>query len=246
MAGNNTYFVSDIHLGAPYISDPKRHERRIVEWLRSITPDARTLFILGDALDYWYEYRYVVPRGYVRFFAALANMVDAGVRVVWITGNHDIWSFGYLSDELGVEIIDHCTVETIGGKRFYIAHGDIDGEPRPSYRRMQRLFRSRLAQRLFSAIHPRWTVPFAHRWSGHSRVHGTKAPEQLADSDPLLKFARRYNADNPPADYFVFGHRHIVAEAPVTPGSMLYIIGDAFSLFTYARFDGNTFEIKTI
>lgn len=239
-----TYFISDIHLGASYIADPRGHEKRIADWLGKIADDADSLYILGDALDYWYEYRYTVPKGYVRFFGALASLSDSGVKVHWIKGNHDIWIFGYLQSELGIEVHDHHISAEIGGKRFYIAHGDIDGEPRPSYRRLQRLFRCRTAQRIFSAIHPRWTVPFAHRWSGHSRKHGRKAEDLLPADDPLLAFASGYNLKHTPADYFVFGHRHILAEASVAPDSKLFIIGDAFSLFSYAEFDGSSFTVR--
>lgn len=244
MADKKTYFISDIHLGAPYIHDSVEHERRIVEWLYSVAEDAEALYILGDALDYWYEYRYVVPKRYIRFFGALARLSDSGIKIRWIRGNHDIWIFDYLPNELGIEVCDHNIVETIGRKRFYIAHGDIDGELRPSYRRLQKIFRSSIAQRLFSAIHPRWTVPFAHRWSGHSRMHGRKPDETLTADDPLVRFATRYNRENIPVDYFVFGHRHILAEYPIPPHGHLFIIGDAFALFTYGEFDGNQFDVK--
>ena len=92
----NTYFLSDMHLGASYIADPRAHENRVVSFLRSIENDARAVYLLGDVLDYWFEYRSVVPRGYVRFFGQLARMADAGIEIVWFTGNHDIWLFDYV------------------------------------------------------------------------------------------------------------------------------------------------------
>ncbi len=95
-----TYFISDLHLGAGYIPDRIAHERKIVEWLRAIAPTAKTLYLLGDILDYWYEYRTVVPRGYVRFFGALAELADQGTEIVWLKGNHDIWIFDYLPKEI--------------------------------------------------------------------------------------------------------------------------------------------------
>ncbi len=68
---------------------------------------ASALYILGDAIDYWYEYRTVVPRGFVRFFAAIASLTDAGTPVYWLKGNHDIWIFDYLPREIGVKVIDY-------------------------------------------------------------------------------------------------------------------------------------------
>ena len=79
-----TYFLSDVHLGASYIADRRGHEKRLVAFLDSISQDACNLFLLGDILDYWFEYKTVVPRGYVRFFGALARLADSGVRVVWL------------------------------------------------------------------------------------------------------------------------------------------------------------------
>ena len=104
---DKTYFISDLHLGAGYIADTYSHQRRIAAWLRSIAPTARRLFLLGDVIDYWYEYRDVVPRGFVRFLGALAELADSGVEITWLKGNHDIWIFDYLPSELGINVADY-------------------------------------------------------------------------------------------------------------------------------------------
>lgn len=244
MARTLTYFISDLHLGSHCVADPRAHERAIVGWLNSIEPTAKALYILGDALDYWFEYRTVVPRGYVRFFGALARLADAGVEITWLKGNHDIWIFDYLPTEIGLTAVDGIVDRKIGGKRFVMEHGDGVGELRPSYHRMQRIFRNRTCQRLFAAIHPRWTVPFAHRWSSHSRKTGAAAPAKISTTDPLVEFAEEYMAQHGHVDYFMFGHRHTVAEIDVAPDSHLYIIGDAFRRMTYAVFDGEKVEIR--
>ena len=98
-----TYFISDLHLGATYLPDGAAYERRVVRWLESIKDEAKALYMLGDILDYWYEYRTVVPRGYIRFFGALARLADSGVEIYWFIGNHDIWLFDYLRDEIGLK-----------------------------------------------------------------------------------------------------------------------------------------------
>ena len=104
--GAKSYFISDLHLGAPYISDPRAHEARIVSWLEAIAPDAARLYMLGDVMDYWYEYRTVAPRGHVRFLGALARLADSGCEIVWLKGNHDIWIFDYLPREIGLRVVD--------------------------------------------------------------------------------------------------------------------------------------------
>lgn len=115
---NKTYFVSDIHLGAVYIANPREHEAKVVRMLQSFEKDCKTLYLLGDILDYWFEYRTVVPRGYIRFFGQLAHMSDMGINIVWFIGNHDIWLFDYLRDQIGMEVIDGNVVRDIDGKNF--------------------------------------------------------------------------------------------------------------------------------
>ena len=121
---------------------------RVVRFLDSIKDDADVIYLLGDILDYWYEYRYVVPRGFVRFFGKLAELHDRGIRIVWFIGNHDIWIFDYLPSELGVEIVDGYLDEEIDGKHFLMTHGDGIGKLKPSFKLLRRLFRNRVCQRL--------------------------------------------------------------------------------------------------
>ena len=125
------YFISDLHLGASYIADTHKAERRVIEWLESVRGDMGELYLLGDILDYWYEYRYVVPRGYVRFFGKLAELSDAGVKIRWFIGNHDIWIFDYLPCELGIEVIDGSATCEILGQKFFLAHGYASGCMQP-------------------------------------------------------------------------------------------------------------------
>lgn len=236
---DKTYFVSDLHLGASYIADPRNHERRICRWLREIAPSARALYLLGDVLDYWYEYRTVVPRGFTRFFGTLAELADQGVEITWLRGNHDIWIFDYLPAEIGLKVEDGLIRRTIDGRVFVMEHGDGVGEMRRTYRWMRRLFRNRVAQRLYAAIHPRWTVGFAHRWSSHSRLHGEADREELRDDDKLVRFSREYLAGHPEVNYFVYGHRHILAERQIGQDCRVVILGDGFRHMSYAQWDGH-------
>ncbi len=243
---NHTYFISDLHLGAGYIDDPKGHERRIASWLKSIAPTARTLYLLGDVMDYWYEYKTVAPQGHLLFLGALAALADGGTEIVWMKGNHDIWLFDYLRNEVGLKVVDGVIDTEIDGRRFVMEHGDGVGESRCSYRMLRRLFRNRFAQWLYSAIHPRWTVGFAFAWSRHSRLTGRKpsADTVLSENDLLIRFARDYMEANGHVDYFVFGHRHQLVDMTVAPESRLVILGEAFSMMTYGMWDGHTFSLN--
>lgn len=246
-----TYFISDLHIGARYIGDTHAHERRLVAWLRSIAPTARSLYLLGDVLDYWYEYRNVVPRGYVRFLGTLAELADSGVEIIWLKGNHDIWIFDYLPSEIGLTVHDGVLTRRIDGRTFVMEHGDGVGEMRRSYRLMRRLFRNRVAQWLFSGIHPRWTVGFAHAWSSHSRLHGCRPddstePGTLPADDTLVRWSEKYLADHQDVNYFIFGHRHRLIRQRLAHDSELIVLGDGFHLMTYGVWDGSAFHLCRI
>ena len=248
------YFLSDLHLGAPYFSDSKVAERRVVRFLDSIKKDADAIFLLGDVLDYWYEYRYVVPRGFVRFFGKLAELADMGIRIVWFIGNHDIWIFDYLPDELGIEVVDGSLTEEIDGRYFYMTHGDGVGRLKPSFRFIRSMFRNKVCQKLFSGIHPRWTVPFAYRWSDHSR-HSSPLPskndaERMIDN--ITTFSRDYLTQHLEIDYFLYGHLHLLeryeiksnSESSSSKRAEIIVLGEWLSKFSYAYWNGDQLEIK--
>lgn len=245
MAGRTlTYFISDLHLGAGYIPDPREHERRVVSWLRSIAPTARRLYLLGDILDYWWEYRDVVPRGFTRFFGALAELADSGTEIVWFKGNHDIWIYDYLPSEIGLIVHDGIMLTELDGRRFLLEHGDGVGRLPWTFRALRWLFRCRPAQVAFAAIHPRWTVGFAHAWSAHSRKKGGYIPK-AGVGESLVDFAREYNRQAAEkVDYFIFGHQHIVLDRSLDDGARVVILGDWISHFTYAVWDGTQLSIK--
>ena len=241
MPGTKTYFLSDFHLGAKYIDNPRKQEQRIVSFLESIRNDAKEIYLLGDILDYWFEYRYVVPKGYVRFFGKIAELADSGIKIYWFIGNHDIWIFDYLPSELGVEIVDGSQIKQIDGKTIFIAHGDGLGDESRSFRMLRAFFRNRFCQRLYAGIHPRWTVPFALNWSRSNRVNGEDRP--FGCDEPLQRFVTNYKEDQK-IDYFVFGHRHVAVDKSIGNNSRLIILGDWIKLYSYAVYDGNDLRLQ--
>ena len=117
-----TYFVSDVHLGLQ-VGDPAAREARFVEFLRSLPEDTESLYLLGDIWDFWYEYRDVVPKGYVRVFGAIADLIDRGVGVYFFQGNHDVWTYSYF-EELGMKRLEQPALVDVDGKLFCLGHGD--------------------------------------------------------------------------------------------------------------------------
>lgn len=244
--GKKTYFISDLHLGASYISDPRAHERHITDFLKSIEHDAEALYLLGDVMDYWYEYRNVAPRGFTRFLGALASLADAGVEIYWFKGNHDIWLFDYLSSEIGLTVVDGPVTKIIDGKRFFLDHGDGVGQRPWTFRAIRSIFRNRVCQWLYSAIHPRWTIGFAHSWSSHSRKSGQcKLPPDDIMARPLVEFSKAYDADtaHPHVDFFIYGHLHIAYDKLLPSGARVVILGEWIKEMTYGVWDGKAFKL---
>ncbi len=239
--GNKAYFISDLHL----ISGDRESEARVVSFLNSITHRASHLFMVGDILDYWYEYKTVVPRGFTRFFGALARMADCGTRIFWIKGNHDIWLFDYLSNEIGLTVVDCDMTVTLGEKKFFITHGDGFGKRPASFRFIRSVFRNRICQRLYSAIHPRWTVGFALAWSRHSRAshpdEGQLTPQHMQD---IMEWTSELADKRSELNYIVIGHHHVAEDISLNQHCRLIILGDWLTRFTYAVYDGDSMKLQ--
>jgi len=208
------YFVSDIHLGGGDAAFAAANERRFVAWLERVGRDAEALFLVGDIFDFWFEYRRVVPKGFVRTLAALAALSERGVRVVLLTGNHDMWTRDYLTRECGVEIHTTPQLVTLAGWRIFVAHGDnmnVHGDPQLVL--LNRIFRSRTLRWLFSwGLHPDLAMKFGLWWSGRSRKsHAAAGPGDASLTEPLIDYARAF-ARTHRVDHFVFGHMHVARD----------------------------------
>ncbi len=218
------YFVSDVHLGLD-VNDPADREARFVRFLKSIPKDrTRTLYLLGDIWDFWYEYHDVVPKGYVRVFAALLDLMDSGVEVCFFQGNHDIWCFHYF-EELGMRILQQPYVAEIGGKVFCLGHGDGLGPGHWLYKLMRRGFRNKFFQSLFSLLHPYIAFRFGKGWSKKSRVAKSLEYSFRGADEPLYKFASEFSSRRH-VDYFIFGHFHVSEDLVLPTGARLLILKD--------------------
>lgn len=218
------YFASDIHLGAGGEEFARSNERRFVEWLDRAASDAEAIFLVGDVFDFWFEYRRVVPKGFVRTLGKLAELTDRGVRVVFFTGNHDMWVTDYLTRECGVEVCTSPQLMDLGGRKVFIAHGDnMNIQGQPMLQLLNRVFRSRTLRWCFSwGVHPDLALKFGHWWSGRSRKsHNAADDAAVCDrkgdgfgpslTEPLIRYARDYAATHA-VDHFVFGHMHFARD----------------------------------
>jgi len=237
-----TYFLSDVHLGSRAIEHSRTQERRIVNFLDSIKEKAEAIYLLGDIFDFWYEFKTVVPKGYTRFLGKLSELTDRGIEVHFFIGNHDIWCKDYLTKECGVIVHWEPFTTEIHGKEFYLAHGDGLGDPDKKFKFLRNMFHSRTLQRMFSTIHPRWSVDLGLAWASHSRKKRLKDPEPEylgEENEYLIVYSKAYLKTHPDINYFIYGHRHIMLDLMLSRTSRVLILGDWITLFSYAMFDGN-------
>ncbi len=240
--GSKIYFLSDFHLGAPTAHDSLQRERAICRFLDQALQDAAEIFLMGDLFDFWYEYKKVVPKGYVRLLGKLAACHDAGIALHLFTGNHDMWTRDYFQQELGLTLYaDPVTIER-NGRRLHIGHGDGLGPGDAGYKRLKRIFRNPMCRFLFGALPPVIGMGIAEFFSRQSRAR-TGALEEVfrgADQEWLISYCKEYLLKDP-VDYFIFGHRHLPIdwELSTTPASIRYInLGDWIRYYSYAVLDG--------
>ena len=218
------FFVSDVHLGLD-VNDPADREDRFVRFLKGIPKDTtHTLYLLGDIWDFWYEYRDVVPKGSVRVFSALLDLMDAGVQVCFFPGNHDIWCYRYF-EEMGMKILRQPYVVEIDGRRFCLGHGDGLGPGHFWYKVMRKCFNNRFLQRLFSTLHPWLAFRIGRGWSKKSRVARSREYVFRGEEEPLYRFAVDFSQTHP-VDYFIFGHFHTQVRATLPGGAKLFVLKD--------------------
>lgn len=243
----NVYFLSDAHLGSRAIEKRRTHERRLVNFLDQIKNRAAAIYLMGDMFDYWYEFKHVVPKGYTRFLGKISELTDQGVEVHFFTGNHDLWVSDYLEKECGVILHRNQQTAEIYGKLFFLAHGDGLGNGDRKYKILRTLFHSKTLQRLFSMIHPRWTVELGLEWAKHSRMKRVdgKEPAFMGEAnEPLVVYSKHYLKSHPDINFFIYGHRHIMLDLMLTKSARVVILGDWINECSYAVYDGENLFLE--
>ena len=241
--GKKVYFVSDAHLGLPPQENSRERERLLIKWLEEKRKDAGAFYLMGDIFDYWFEYKKVVPRGFVRLLGKIAEISDEGIPVYCFTGNHDIWVFDYLPQEIGVKVIRGPVSHTYNNTKLYLAHGDGLGPGESLYKILKKIFTSKVLQWLYARIHPNTATGFAHRWSKYSRFsQGSHVPWLGEDKEHLVIHSRSIEQKEH-FDYYIYGHRHVPVEFRINERSVIIYLGDWFVNFTYAEFDGDSLKL---
>lgn len=243
---NKIYFASDQHFGIPDAERSRLREMKFISWLEEIRNDAACIFLLGDLFDFWFEYKTVVPRGFVRVLGKIAELSDEGIPIHFFTGNHDLWMSDYFTKELGIPVYERPQEFQFDGKTFLIGHGDGLGPGDKGYKRMKKVFSHPFSKWLYRWLHPDLGVRLAQYLSTKNKmISGQEDVIFLGeDKEWLVQYAKR-KLESKHIDYFLFGHRHMPMEIKIGDSSTYINTGDWISHFTYAVFDGNDLKLLT-
>jgi UDP-2,3-diacylglucosamine hydrolase len=242
------YFASDFHLGVPDHDRSLIREKRIVAWLETIRHDAHSIYLLGDIFDFWFEYKYTIPKGYIRLLGKIAQIRDTGIPVVFFTGNHDLWMFDYFPKELGIPVYNDPQLLVVGSQKLLIGHGDGLGPGDATYKLLKKyFFKNKFAQWMFTWLHPNIGMRIANAWSKRSRIANVRKEEEKfygEDGEFLLAYCKELEKLRH-HDYYIFGHRHLPLTLKVSDSSTYINLGEWVNFNTYAVYDGTKVELKT-
>ncbi len=242
--GKKIYFSSDNHLGAPTMEESRPREKKFLRWLNEIKEDAHAIFLMGDLFDFWFEYRTVVPKGFVRTLGKLAELKDSGIQIYFFVGNHDLWMNGYFEEELGISVYHNPEVFTINDKKFFLGHGDGLGPGDKGYKRMKKVFRGRFFQWIFRWGHPDIGMRIAQYFSVKNKlISGNDDHIFLGEENEWLAAYAKRKLEQSHYDFFVFGHRHLPMQIKVGERSTYYNLGDWITHYTYGVYNGERFEL---
>lgn len=241
---NKVYFVSDFHLGVPNQEESLQKEKRIVRWLESIEQNAKEIFFLGDIFDFWFEYKYVVPKGFVRFLGKLTQMADNDCAIHFFCGNHDIWIRDYFEKDLGFIVHRSNSTIIMNQKTFLIGHGDGLDPSDKKYKLLNKIFKNRFCISLFACLHPRWAFAIGTNWSRKSRhSHSESDKISLETEEPIYKYCQN-KLKTEDIDFFIFGHRHIECDMALNEKSRYINTGFWEIKSPYAEWDGKNLMLK--
>ncbi|MCU0447646.1 MAG: UDP-2,3-diacylglucosamine diphosphatase [Microscillaceae bacterium] len=245
-ANKKIFFASDFHLGAPTREASLKREKKIVRWLEKIEAEAGAIFLVGDIFDFWFEYWHAVPRGYTRLLGKLAQLSDAGIPIIFFTGNHDMWMFDYFKQELNGQVFRQPQVFLVNDKKLYVAHGDGLGPGDYFYKFLKLIFRNKVCQWLFARLHPNFGIGLASFLSRRSRARNLKkqADEKFLGEDRewLIIYSKELEQATH-HDFYIYGHRHLPLDFPLNPQSRYINLGEWLTNFTYAVFDGKEVQL---
>ena len=235
------YFISDIHLNVNGKDFDKEKRIYLSNFFQNIIDNDGTLFIVGDLFDYWFEYKYFIPKNYFDILSKINEMKTRGIDINFIPGNHDYWikNFGY--DELFTNIYPNGAKIMINDKKIFVSHGDGILKNDYGYRFLKTILRNKFFIFSFSLIHPDLGYIIAKKFSKKNFSKPISHDKINILKEKLTAFSN--NKINDGFDYIILGHYHLREKINIKK-SKLILLGDWIKWKSYAVFDGKKLELK--
>lgn len=237
-SNKKVFFISDLHLPLRISgNDVSTHrEDKVLDWLDYIKPQAQALFLLGDVFEFWFEYKYLIPRGFLRFQIKLLEFYKEKIPVYFFVGNSDCWSIDYLMQECGVRIFQNPKSIHICNKSFFVGHGDTISAT-GSYRVIRKLYDNAFLQLITRTMPADWLYGIVYRFL-KKKTYPFKNNSLFAEKDRIFQYCRDKIEPVMHHDFYIFGHTHVPFIGPLNNTSTYCNVGDWISDYTYSCFDG--------
>jgi len=225
------YLFSDAHLGTTARDDDRQRQERVLEFLDHVRRCGAGLYIVGDLLDFWFEYRHVIPSSNFPVLAKLYELSRAGMPIDYLAGNHDLWLGDFLRQQVGLRVHADGIIRDLHGSKCLIIHGDGIAARDGGYRFMKRIFKNRVNIALFRWLHPDLGVKIAKAMSNTSRKVKDNRYTWEADYKAYAeaRFAEGF-------DVVIMGHTHEPLFESIG-GHYFINLGDWMDHFTYCEID---------
>jgi UDP-2,3-diacylglucosamine hydrolase len=233
------YIFSDAHLGSSTLEKEAEKVAKITELFELVKADGERLIILGDLFDFWFEYKHAIPRDHHKVLFMLTDLIKHGVRIDYVSGNHDFWMGDFFESEIGVTVSRDALETEYDSKRMHLLHGDGLAKADSGYRFLKKILRNRFNIWLYRKLPADWAIPLAKKVSGSSREYTSRRDHTFAPD--YEAYARKKL--NEGFDLVAIGHLHIPVEKKLEHG--VYInTGDFIHHFSYVRVGEGKIELK--
>ncbi len=110
--------ISDVHLGTYGC-----HAKELLKYLKSIKP--KTVILNGDIIDMWQFSKRYWPKSHMMVIHHIIKWVSKGVKVHYITGNHDEMLRKFAGFKMGSLEISNKLLLDLNDQKTWIFHGDV-------------------------------------------------------------------------------------------------------------------------
>lgn len=111
--------LSDVHLGTYGC-----HAKELLLYLKTVKP--KTVILNGDIIDIWQFSKRYWPKSHMRIVKQVMNWMSKGVKIYYITGNHDEMLRKFVGFKMGsLRIVNKVILDLEDGKKAWFFHGDV-------------------------------------------------------------------------------------------------------------------------